>query len=185
MSRHHQAKINNRRWTRVRLEVLHRDSFRCRRAGPRLEIDHVVPLDQGGAVYDVNNLQTLCGGAGGCHAVKTAAENRRESEEVAAQTCKAGPARFRSSWPVVYRSTRPWRRPACSQRNDETAPAPHLPLWAPDRDAVSFSLRDVHPNCATCAAENRWRSTGLINLSVVRFQQEAQYFQLFKNAFDR
>lgn len=40
----------------------------------RLEVDHVVPLVAGGAVYDPDNLQALCRD---CHIAKTAAENRR------------------------------------------------------------------------------------------------------------
>ena len=42
------------------------------------EADHVVPLQRGGAPYDLDNGQALCGGRSGCHAEKTAGENRRE-----------------------------------------------------------------------------------------------------------
>ena len=74
MSRQH-ARLNRRRWERVRRAVLDRDRWRCQKCGRagRLEIDHVVPLDAGGAVYDMDNLQALCRG---CHIDKTAGENR-------------------------------------------------------------------------------------------------------------
>ena len=45
-----------------------------RRAG-RLEVDHVNPMHRGGDPYDPANLQTLCAGSGGCHALE---DPRRE-----------------------------------------------------------------------------------------------------------
>ena len=75
MGRHHQ-KLNHRKWAEVRLRVLDRDNWRCRVCGKYgNEVDHVTPLDRGGAAYDEVNLQTLCGGIGGCHAAKTRGEN--------------------------------------------------------------------------------------------------------------
>ena len=53
------------RWRRVRLAVLERDGWRCRkcgRAAGRLEVDHIVPLNKGGAAYELANLQALCRG---------------------------------------------------------------------------------------------------------------------------
>jgi 5-methylcytosine-specific restriction enzyme A len=38
------------------------------------EVDHIVPLSQGGAAYDADNLQALCSR---CHQRKTAHENAR------------------------------------------------------------------------------------------------------------
>ncbi|MDE0001741.1 MAG: HNH endonuclease [Rhodospirillaceae bacterium] len=64
-------------WRRVRLKVLDRDDYKCctcGRRGRRLEVDHIVPMDQGGAPLAMENLQTLCVD---CHIVKTAAENLR------------------------------------------------------------------------------------------------------------
>ncbi|MDE0658047.1 MAG: HNH endonuclease [Gammaproteobacteria bacterium] len=61
-------------WRRVRRHVLERDGYaccRCGRRGVRLEVDHVVPLKDGGT-DDLSNLQTLCKP---CHAAKTRAEN--------------------------------------------------------------------------------------------------------------
>ena len=48
-----------------------RDGSRCQRLGE--ELDHVVPLDQGGKEYDADNLQLLCAEH---HRLKTAIENR-------------------------------------------------------------------------------------------------------------
>lgn len=75
MSRHH-VHLPARRWTRVRRAVLDRDGWRCRRCGRagRMEVDHVIPLDRGGAPWDPANLQTLCRS---CHIRKTANENER------------------------------------------------------------------------------------------------------------
>ena len=65
--------VDRRRWRRVRREVLDRDGWRCRTCGRagRLEVDHVVPLEWGGAPYDAGNCQALCRP---CHFAKTAAE---------------------------------------------------------------------------------------------------------------
>ena len=76
MSRHHHRFANRARWQHLRRLVLDRDGWRCRSCGRpgRLEVDHIVPLDRGGAIYDLSNLQTLC--AFPCHAEKTSSENR-------------------------------------------------------------------------------------------------------------
>ncbi len=73
MSRHHRA-IPWRAAARLRRFVFIRDGYRCvrcKRAG-RLECDHVIPLDRGGAPMDPENCQTLCVR---CHIEKS----RRES----------------------------------------------------------------------------------------------------------
>ena len=36
-----------------------------------MEVDHITPLEHGGAVYDLANLQSLCRG---CHIAKSRAE---------------------------------------------------------------------------------------------------------------
>jgi 5-methylcytosine-specific restriction protein A len=46
---------------------------KCGRPGRRLQVDHVIPLTQGGT-HDEGNLQVLCSGPGSCHAAKTATE---------------------------------------------------------------------------------------------------------------
>lgn len=53
-----------------------RDRYTCQGCGrvtQELEVDHIVPLWQGGADVDAN-LQSLCAGPDGCHAQKTARE---------------------------------------------------------------------------------------------------------------
>ena len=58
------------RWKRVRLAVLDRDGWRCRHCGRagRFEVDHIIPLEAGGAAFDMDNLQSLCRP---CHFAKT------------------------------------------------------------------------------------------------------------------
>lgn len=56
---------NNRRWKRVRLEILERDQHQCRiqLPGCRLmatEVDHIVDWRYGGAKYDPENLRAAC-----------------------------------------------------------------------------------------------------------------------------
>ena len=69
MSRNHR-RLDLRRWARVRRLVFDRDGWRCRACGKagRLECDHRTPLEQGGAEWDMGNLQTLCRR---CHFGKT------------------------------------------------------------------------------------------------------------------
>ena len=76
MSRHH-ARIPSAVWARLRRTVLVRDGYRCQACGRagRLEVDHIVPLANGGAATDLENLQALCGRP--CHRDKTLAETRR------------------------------------------------------------------------------------------------------------
>ena len=75
MSRQH-AKLDRRRWAKIRVQVLERDGYRCVRCGKpgRLEVDHIKPAFRGGDLYDLANLQSLCRN---CHIAKTASENRR------------------------------------------------------------------------------------------------------------
>lgn len=74
-SRHHAA-LHKRRWEAVRQRVLQRDGWRCRDCGKagRLEVDHVTPLEVGGAAYDETNLAARCGD---CHRRKTLTEQGR------------------------------------------------------------------------------------------------------------
>ena len=74
------SKVDRKRWARVRQVVLDRDKWRCvicSRRG-RLEVDHIIPMRNGGAVYELSNLQTLCRAP--CHFDKTAKENAAEPE---------------------------------------------------------------------------------------------------------
>jgi 5-methylcytosine-specific restriction endonuclease McrA len=71
------AALNQGRWRRVRREVLERDNWECQCGnGPAhygQEVDHIKPLQFGGAAFDLDNLQTL---SRGCHILKS----RREAE---------------------------------------------------------------------------------------------------------
>ena len=75
MSRHHRRRLHRRRWEAVRAAVLDRDGWRCQRCGKagRLEVDHVIPLHDGGDPWDPANLQALCVP---CHRDKTRSETR-------------------------------------------------------------------------------------------------------------
>ena len=56
------ARLNARRWARVRRAVFERDGYRCtacHRPG-RLEAHHEPPLRAGGDPYDVTEIKTLC-----------------------------------------------------------------------------------------------------------------------------
>ena len=59
------------KWKRVRRAAIERDGYRCRACGKaagRFEVDHIVPIVDGGAAYDLENCQTLCRP---CHFDKT------------------------------------------------------------------------------------------------------------------
>ena len=76
MSRHHRA-LPSRRWARFARQIKDRDGWRCQiptcgRRG-RLEVDHIVPLEDGGDPWDPDNCWALCGP---CHATKTGTEAR-------------------------------------------------------------------------------------------------------------
>lgn len=69
-------------WRRLRGAQLKREPLcrRCRDAGytkPATEVDHIIPLRQGGARLDPENLQSLCRR---CHAIKTMRESRPITE---------------------------------------------------------------------------------------------------------
>ena len=59
------------KWKRVRRAAIERDGYRCRHCGKaagRFEVDHIKPLSEGGAPFDLENLQPLCRP---CHFDKT------------------------------------------------------------------------------------------------------------------
>ena len=65
---------SKRQWTRLRLQVLRRDGFRCVvcAAGGRLEVDHIEAVRRAPErAFDPDNLQSLCPS---CHARKTGLE---------------------------------------------------------------------------------------------------------------
>ncbi len=72
-------RVRGSAWMRVRYAVLTRDGYQCRSCGivrRDNEVDHIIPLEQGGDAMDMGNMQTLCGGPDGCHTRKSAAEGR-------------------------------------------------------------------------------------------------------------
>lgn len=64
------------RWKRVRLVVL-REHPICERCGRdySMEVNHIVPLERGGAEFDQDNLEAVCVA---CHRKITAAQARGE-----------------------------------------------------------------------------------------------------------
>lgn len=67
-------------WRRVRKAVLLRDGFTCRRCGGRAsDVDHLVELIDGGAAFDMENLQALCAA---CHDAKSSEARYRRASRV-------------------------------------------------------------------------------------------------------
>jgi 5-methylcytosine-specific restriction endonuclease McrA len=69
-------RIRGDTWMSIRRKVLQRDGYACQCCGivrRDNEVDHRIPLEQGGS-NELDNLQTLCGGPDGCHTRKTKAE---------------------------------------------------------------------------------------------------------------
>ncbi|WP_022684594.1 HNH endonuclease [Sphingobium bisphenolivorans] len=60
-------------WKAVRLQAKRRDGWKCVQceAKGRIEVDHIKPIRDGGAPYDLQNLQCLCVQ---CHSRKTRVE---------------------------------------------------------------------------------------------------------------
>ncbi len=72
---HHNTDFyQSRKWRPLRALKLQKDPLceECMRKGmlvPAQMVDHIIPINKGGAPLDLNNLQSLCNH---CHAVKTA-----------------------------------------------------------------------------------------------------------------
>jgi 5-methylcytosine-specific restriction enzyme A len=63
----------NNSWYFVRKDVLRRDNYRCgickkRFRKVQLDVDHIIPLQMGGQLFDKRNLRTLCKD---CHKAKS------------------------------------------------------------------------------------------------------------------
>lgn len=71
--RHGRAIYRTAQWKAVRHQAKRRDGWACVKCGARgrLEVDHITPLRDGGAPYDLSNLQSLCAK---CHSRKTRLE---------------------------------------------------------------------------------------------------------------
>ena len=74
------AIYNGTRWRKVRLLSLAESQGLCVSCLAKglvrdaKEVDHIIPIIQGGAVYDLDNLQPLCRS---CHAPKSGKEAHR------------------------------------------------------------------------------------------------------------
>ncbi len=64
---------NNKRWRIVRMRVLRRNPRCVVCGGPATIADHIVAVEDGGALYDETNLQSMCAS---CHSRKTNREVR-------------------------------------------------------------------------------------------------------------
>ncbi len=77
------AKFNrDNTWFFVRMDVLRRDKFRCsicekRFAKKKLDVDHIIPVQMGGKLFDKKNLRTLCKE---CHKMKSKLDSEAISE---------------------------------------------------------------------------------------------------------
>lgn len=69
--------LRGRRLQRIRQRIFEQAGYRCagcKRITPDLELDHIIPLEQGGKDEE-SNYQPLCAdGRESCHAKKTARE---------------------------------------------------------------------------------------------------------------
>lgn len=76
-------RVGGSRWKRIREQVL-TDEPLCRSCATKgfvtlaHEVDHIVPLWEGGKEYDFANLQPLCCD---CHIIKTSEEATRRSKQ--------------------------------------------------------------------------------------------------------
>jgi 5-methylcytosine-specific restriction enzyme A len=70
--------FKRKRWRTTRRAVLARDRI-CKVCDQRLsvEVDHIIPLSQGGDPWNLEGLQGICTP---CHSAKTAAENQEAGE---------------------------------------------------------------------------------------------------------
>ena len=71
-------------WRALRAEILLRQKMVCRVCGVSLDLegmqlDHKIPLADGGKEFDIHNLQALCCY---CHGLKTQKENKRRRDYV-------------------------------------------------------------------------------------------------------
>jgi hypothetical protein len=65
-------------WRQIRFRAFRRDSWTCVKCGRRArEVDHIIPLSEGGNEFDLNNCQSLCRT---CHLQKTISEMRKRRD---------------------------------------------------------------------------------------------------------
>ena len=79
----HTKRINRSLWEKARQARLAFDGQRCVRCGePATEVNHIVAVADGGALYDHDNLESLCHS---CHEEATRAQERVRRERKAAE----------------------------------------------------------------------------------------------------
>jgi len=81
--RHAKRHYGNARWERLRRvqlakEPLCRHCFERGRLVQATHADHIIEISDGGAVYDIDNLQSLCKS---CHSAKTLKERARRNSK--------------------------------------------------------------------------------------------------------
>jgi 5-methylcytosine-specific restriction endonuclease McrA len=80
---------DKRRWRRLRLQKLRQDPF-CEECRPMLvlatDVDHVKAINDGGEVWDITNLRSLCHA---CHSRKTRYIEQLHREHVTVKGCDA------------------------------------------------------------------------------------------------
>jgi HNH endonuclease len=110
-------------WKRLRKTALKRDHFACRRCGqPASDVDHRVELIDGGAAFDLENLQALCAP---CHDAKSSESRYRRAR----------------------RATSSWGRMALCPRCSGTGLCIECPA-APHPCTVCLGVRFTPESCA-------------------------------------
>jgi 5-methylcytosine-specific restriction protein A len=70
---HHRAIYNSKRWQTLRRHILHHQPL-CTHCGAiATDVDHIIPITQGGPIWAKANLQPLCNP---CHSHKTRHEQQ-------------------------------------------------------------------------------------------------------------
>ena len=78
--RKHPTSTDRKRWNKLRQKMLDAAGYRCRichRPG-KMELDHIIPIRQGGRWWSKRNLQIICKN---CHFTKSCRENRTNCVE--------------------------------------------------------------------------------------------------------
>ena len=69
----HQKIYWSKEWRRLREDILTENPF-CKCKRPATVVDHIIPVREGGEVWDLSNLQAMCRY---CHNRKTAHESNK------------------------------------------------------------------------------------------------------------
>ena len=81
-------------WQRVRLQILKRDANACQVRGPKCkgtatQVDHIIPLVEGGARLDHDNLRACCSSCNAGRGNTRNAELAKALERTVADVAKA------------------------------------------------------------------------------------------------